>query len=340
MLESVTRVGYDAGLAETRMPPIRFEYTRLDLSNLWPDTVTGSPREALSDPDTTLISFTGNAWVDVLQTRNGHRCFVNGGRTGAAVAVHGQELASSPQVELSRSDTWLRDVNGRGSVDLSTESFYYHNPATSPTPVAPGALDWGDFEAFSEAEPHPVLTPGERPVTRAMDLDGDGNIDLLQTGADFVSWRILGDRRWSPPQRQARHHSFGARDWPDLSLDDPAVTIADMNGDGSTTWCGCRRARSNTGRRPAGCSRSSTRCWCAAGSGLNPRRCFVVDLTNDGFADLVYVGSGRVSVWLNQGGTRFAPDWSSTSPIRPCRVGCASPTTRTPSSRSTSPATA
>ena len=124
------------------MPPIRFEYTRLDLSNLWPDTVTGSPREALSDPDTTLISFTGNARVDVLQTRNGHRCFVNGGRSGAAVAVQGQELASSPQVELSRSDTWLRDVNGRGSVDLSTESFYYHNPATSPTPVAPGALDW------------------------------------------------------------------------------------------------------------------------------------------------------------------------------------------------------
>ena len=65
-------------------------------------------------------------------------------------------------MELSRSDTWLRDVNGRGSVDLSTESFYYHNP-TSPTPVAPGALDWGDFEAFSEASRTPALTPGERP---------------------------------------------------------------------------------------------------------------------------------------------------------------------------------
>ena len=97
MLESVTRIGYDAGRAETRMPPICFEYTCLDLSDLWPDTVTGSPREALSDPDTTLISFTGNARVDVLQTRNGHRCFVNGGRAGAAVAVQGQELASSPQ---------------------------------------------------------------------------------------------------------------------------------------------------------------------------------------------------------------------------------------------------
>lgn len=309
MLESVTRIGYDAGRAETRMPPICFEYTCLDLSDLWPDTVTGSPREALSDPDTTLISFTGNARVDVLQTRNGHRCFVNGGRAGAAVAVQGQELASSPQVELSRSDTWLRDVNGRGSVDLSTESFYYHNPATSPTPVAPGALDWGDFEAFSEAEPHPVLTPGERPVTRAMDLDGDGNIDLLQTGADFVTWRNLGDRRWSPPQRQARHHSFGARDWPDVSLDDPAVTIADMNGDGLDDLVRVSARKVEYWAQAGGAfAFKHTMLGAPRIRSFNPRRCFVVDLTNDGFADLVYVGSGRVSVWLNQGGSRFAPE--------------------------------
>ena len=44
------------------------------------------------------------------------------------------------------------------------------------------------------------------------------------------------------------------------------------------------------------------------------------------------------------GSTRVAagsrPNWSSTCRTRPSRVGCASPTTRTPSSRSTSPATA
>lgn len=309
MLESVTRIGYDAAFAEARMPPIRFEYTRLNLVDLWPDQIVGSPREPLSDPDTTLISFTGNARVDVLQTRNGHRCFRNGGRAGATVAVHRRELASSPQVELSESGTWLRDVNGRGSVDLSTESFYYHNPVTSPTPVDPSRLDWGDFVAFSQSEPHPVLTAAERPVTRVVDLDGDGNIDLLQTADDFLTWRNLGDGRWSPPERQSRQHSFQARDWPDVSFGDPAVTIADMNGDGVDDivrvsarkveyWA---QAGGNFGFKHTMLGSPRIR-------GFNPRRCFVIDLTNDGFADLVYIGSGRVSVWLNQGGNRFGPE--------------------------------
>jgi len=67
--------------------------------------------------------------------------------------------------------------------------------------------------------------------TRLMDTDGDGVTDLLSTGRDnFLLFRHEPGTGWSEPRAISRIHDLDQ--FPDVSLADQGVRLADMSGDG------------------------------------------------------------------------------------------------------------
>ena len=205
------------------MPPIRFElHASRPRRTSGPTKSWARRARPCSDTDTTLISFSGNARVDVLQTRDGHRCFLNAGRSGRR--RRGEAYASWQTARRSSSPVAGRGCATSTAAARSTSplrDFYYHNPATSPTPVDPNRTRLGRLRGLRPVRAPPGATPAERPVTRAIDLDGDGNMDLLQTGGDFVTWRNLGDRAGRRRSGKRAATRSERADWPDVSFDDP-----------------------------------------------------------------------------------------------------------------------
>lgn len=63
------------------------------------------------------------------------------------------------------------------------------------------------------------------------------------------------------------------------------------------------------------------------GIGFDPKRLRVGDVDGDGVADLVYVSSGHITVWINQDGNAWSDPIVIHGPRRsPTRQPCASPT--------------
>ncbi|HEU5319637.1 MAG TPA: toxin TcdB middle/N-terminal domain-containing protein, partial [Methylomirabilota bacterium] len=305
-LASVERFGYDDTGAEQALPPVTFGYRPLSLAGLFPRTLRGTPAEPLG-PTTTLLGFFGTGRPDLLQTAGGHRVFLNRGRLGTDVVVEGRELAASPSATLADGDVFLRDVEGRGAVDLTTTAYYYRNPAGGGTPSRTNPA-WGPAVNFDATRRHPALAPAQLAVARAIDLDGDGRIDLVTTEEDLWEWDNEGGGAWSPGRRVARRASFGERAFPDVAFDDARIFIADMNGDGldEIVRVSARKVEYWSRTRDGWRTLKSTMAGSPRLAEFDPARAVLADLTGNGAADLLYVHGNGVEIFLNCGGHRFA----------------------------------
>src|SRR5262249_16572280 len=147
------------------------------------------------------------------------------------------------------------------------------------------------------------------PELRPVDLDGDGITDVLRTGSQFELFYFDRAVGWSRGELRTR----GDFDqFPDVYLSDARIKLADMTGDGlqdivclndghvdywpylgDGRW-GARISMAGTVQFPDGAAYGAI--------GFDPKRALLGDVDGDGVADLVYVESGRVTVWLNQSG--------------------------------------
>lgn len=105
--------------------------------------------------------------------------------------------------------------------------------------------------------------------------------------------------------------------FPDVYFSDPRVKLADMTGDGLTDIVLVDHGRvdywpylgnGRWGRRIPMTGRIEfPDATMFGGIGFDPKRVLLGDVDGDGCADLVYVESGRVTVWLNQQGNGWSP---------------------------------
>jgi glycosyltransferase TcdB-like subunit of Tc toxin len=170
----------------------------------------------------------------------------------------------------------------------------------------PGA---GRFVQYAAAPPFPLTDP----EVRLFDLDGDGITDALRTATRFELYFHDREQGWNRVEIRSRG-DFD--DFPNVLFSDPRVKLADMSGDGLQDivyinagsvdyWPYLGHGR--WGRRVAMGGRIRFPDAQAFGSiGFDPKRLLLGDVDGDGLADLIYVESGRATIWLNRSGSRWS----------------------------------
>jgi RHS repeat-associated protein len=306
LLSRIVVEGHDGDLRET-LPPLEFGYTVFEPEGrrYQPLGARGArPERSLGDPDIELVDLFGNGLPTIVEVKEQVRYWRNRGNGDFDLV---RTMPAAPAgVRLSDSGVQLLDANGNGRADLMVSdgrrAGYY--------PLS-FAGDWhrGGFVRYRSAPPIDL----DRPEVRLLDLDGDGITDALRTGPQFELYCNDAEEGWSHVELRGRVH---ADDFPNVSFEDPRVKLADLTGDGLQDVVRVHdgsleywpyRGYGRWGRRVVmGNAPRFEDAASFAGIGFDAGRLLVGDVDGDGLADLVYVSSGHVTVWINQHGARWS----------------------------------
>jgi RHS repeat-associated protein len=302
LLGQIQVVGHDGDASEA-LPPLELGYSQFehDRGEVRPLAAAGAalPAQSLASPDLELVGLFANGLPDLVQM-NGVTQFwrnLGGGRFAAPEAM--------PEVpallHLADPGVQLADLNGDGRADLLAQDLGGYFPL--------GFRGRWSAQGFVQYDHLPSVAL-DAPDVRLMDLEGDGVIDALRTGAQggfelFFNHPTTGWGRVEtrPPLPEL----------PDLSFTDNRVKLGDINGDGLQDlvlvepgqvhywpYLGHGRwgARVRMDRGPVGLP--------PPGQSFDPRRVLLGDVDGDGLDDLVYVQPRRVTIWINQSGNSWS----------------------------------
>lgn len=293
--------GQDADAGDT-MPPLTFGYSTWQpasfrcrpLAN--PD---GAPLPNLGASTTDLVDCTGDGLPDFVQIDGERRVYWANRGDGTFDAP--RQIRSLPDgAHLGNPGIGFGDLDGEGAAGLFTCDGPYagYFPRTGPA-------TWGPLRRFPSAP----ATSLRDPSTRMIDLDADGRVDLLRTtDSAFLLYLNRGADGWEALPPIPRVHDFET--FPDISLSDSRVQLADMTGDGLPDIVLIRPGEvcywpyeglGRWGRR---------RVLAGAPAFARPgasRAVFLSDVNGDGVADLVVVEGDAVTIWINRCGIGFAP---------------------------------
>jgi RHS repeat-associated protein len=290
------------------LPPLEFGYTTFEPTRRRYQPLTGPsgarPNRSLGNPEYELVDLFGNGLPSILEFKEQVRYWRNRG-DGRFDLMRTMETAPAG-VRLSDPGVQLLDANGNGRADLMVsdglrKGFF---PLTFE-----GQWKEQGFVPYRSA-PSFIL---DAPDVRLMDLDGDGVTDALRSGPRFELYYNDPKDGWSNVETPER---FPGDAFPDVSFEDPRVKLGDMTGDGLQDIVLFHNGRleywpyrgyGRWGRRVV--MRNGPRFEDAAffpGTGFDPKRLLIGDVDGDGVADLVYISSSHVTVWINQNGNAWS----------------------------------
>jgi RHS repeat-associated protein len=166
---------------------------------------------------------------------------------------------------------------------------------------------WQEFRPFSRL-PH-VEAMGRR--AQWVDLNGDGMPDIVMAQADRLVWFPSQGNSFADPVEIARPSGSGAAP---LVAEDPALDFffADMNGDGLVDLVRIQNGRVEYwpnlggGRFGDGILLDGSPRFAPDGE-FDAGLLRFVDLDGSGTTDLVYLGRGEVTCWINASGNQLIP---------------------------------
>jgi RHS repeat-associated protein len=307
LLRRVEIRGMDGGTEES-LPPLEFSYTAFDPTTKVYQSLSANrnaiPERSLAHPDFELADLFGRGLPDVVQIGDENRYWRNLGAGRFDLPRSFQGLPA--MIHLGDRGAQLADCDGDGHVDLAVSerglNGYFRLTVLPSDEMRP-------FVSNRAAPPFPLNDP----EMRLLDLNGDGITDALRTGAQFELFyfdRVLG---WNQTELRAR----GDFDrFPDVYFGDPRVKLADMTGDGLQDIVFMNNERidywpylgnGRWGKRITMAGRLEfPDASFYGGIGVDPKRMLLGDVDGDGVADLVYVESGRITIWLNQSGNAWS----------------------------------
>ncbi len=186
------------------------------------------------------------------------------------------------------------DFNGDGISDLAVANYYTYDIAVT----------FGSGTgAFGSPTSYMIGGPGSGYWCRAItnvDLNGDGKIDLIATGDDYVIAVFLNTG--SGIFGTATHYLLATNTGPH------DIIATDLNNDGILDLATADGV-SNDAAVLFGTGSGTFGAATYYSTGLNPTAIFCADLNNDGIKDLATAnpGSGDVSVLLGTGAGMFSP---------------------------------
>jgi RHS repeat-associated protein len=305
LLTRVTVTGVD-GDSTQALPPLEFGYTPWDPAarRLQPLGVTAAqlPATSLAGPGLDLVDMFGDGLASILQL-NGTALYWRNRGNGQFDPPRSLSYAPAG-ISLGDPGVQLADFTGDGRPDLLV---------SSPTWTAywPLGSDGGfDPAGYVPVDQAPTVSLSD-PLVRLIDLTGDGVTDALRTGDSFELFYSASGATFSQLQVLPR-----GGDVPDVTFGDPRVFLADMTGDSLTDivlahdgnfsyWPYQGYGSWGTPvvmRNPPLFSDAAG----YASTGFDPSRLLLGDVDGDGCADVIYVGDGTVTVWINQAGNGFA----------------------------------
>ena len=307
LLSQVLVEGHDGERRES-LPPLEFGYTAFE-----PTQRRYQPLPAPADRGRSAHWATRNTSWSICSATVCPPCWSSTSRCGigATEAMAGSTSCAPwrrrrPGCGLSEPGVQLLDANGNGRADLMVieglRNGYY--PLTFDG-------EWNE-RGFVRYRSVPTVNL-DAPDVRLLDLDGDGVTDALRTGPQFELYYNDPDDGWSDLELRERIDSDS---FPNVSFEDPRVKLGDVTGDGLQDILLIHNGRveywpyrgyGRWGRRVT--MRNSPRFEDAGffpGIGFDPKRLLVGDVDGDGVADLVYVSSGHITVWINQDGNAWS----------------------------------
>lgn len=310
LLTDFTRKGYkkdpDTGSLSTKsMPPIELEYSKTAFNDSIQTIKDADVENAPIGLDGAVYRWTDldSEGISGILTEQAEAWYYKrnlGNGTLAPLEV----VASIPSgAKLNGGKAQLMDLAGDGrtyAVQLGGPTAGYQARKHDGT--------WEPFAAFP-SQPH---IPWNDPSLRFIDLTGDGHADLVLSDQHvFTFYRSLAKDGYDQGRQQILWDDEDKS--PVLLFADSAETVflADFNGDGLTDIVRIRHGEvcywPNMGYGNFG-AKVTMDCppQFDYADQFDPKRIKLFDIDGTGPADIIYLDSGQIAVWLNQSGNSWS----------------------------------
>jgi RHS repeat-associated protein len=295
VLSKVTMTGADD---QTALPPIQLSYSKPNLATQPViNFAAGPPDLPGTTADAELADMDGDGFPDIIVGDQGQQGWYR--NLGGTAFGAEQMISPSPSVAIGGQGVDLVDMNHDGLVDLVVEDATGENFRYFP---GQGSGQWGTPIYYTTI---PGFIIGN-PEVRFVDLDHDHIPDAFElTASSAFWWRNNGDGTWSSEAPLPLPQGG-----PTLDFSDARVKLVDMNGDGLLDlvfvdsaqvvyWPSLGRGNFDAPITMAGAP--------DVGTG-NETRLQTADLNGDGLADLFYVDTDQVNLWIALPGGSYASE--------------------------------
>ena len=294
-------------LSSRSLPPLKFRYApaATETSFVAPPAVTRADLPAGFASNARVVDLFGEGLFGVLKESQGawlYRQNLGGGEFAAEQQILEKPVANTASFRFG-------DIDRDGDLEFSRLS----GRAAGAYEYDREAAGWQGFHPF-EQFPH-LEAFGDR--AQWLDLNGDGRADIVVAKTDSLLWFASseadatdGDGFEQPVEIPLPTDSLAV---PSARTDSATdFFFADMNGDGLADLVRVDSSRveywpSLGNGQFAGGVVMDAPPFLASDADFDTARLRFVDLDGSGTTDLIYIGEGAVSCWINAAGTRFVP---------------------------------
>ena len=305
-LKDITTTGYikqaNGTYTQRSMPPSSFDYQKhewnVEVRTLSPEDLVGAPA-GIDQRNCFLIDLFSEGLAGIL-SENGSGLFYKN-NLGAGHFAPPQLVVPKPSFAGLGTRLQVMELEANGVKQLvqlkdQPKGFFEINPDQS----------WQPFQPFAAL---PTIDLNDRNA-RMLDLNGDGLPDLVITEQNALSWYpSKGKEGFAPLQKVFQ--SFDEQECPAMVFADGTETLflADMKGDGLTDIVRIRNGDvcywPNMGHGKFG-PRVTMDGVPVFDSAFDPALIRLADLDGSGTSDIIYLGEGKIAIYLNQQGNGFA----------------------------------